>query len=165
LTPYRKLANDGVAPKGQTRARTGPQSRCRHFRQNWHPDTRLSCRVGSLGGAWHYRRGSDCACRRCRIELRTPLTKAIVAAAENRGLTRLAVTNFEALSGRGAKALVEGTSIEIGRSRLVTEARVTVPPEIEKTDNRMDVGWEGGSFCARSKPTTRSFRGGRRDSS
>ena len=61
-----------------------------------------------------------------------PLAKAIVAAAGRRSLTRLAVTNFEALPGRGAKALVEGTSIEIGGPRLVTEARVTVPPEVEK---------------------------------
>jgi len=61
-----------------------------------------------------------------------PLAKAIVATARRRGLTRLAATNFEALPGRGAKALVEGTSIEIGGPRLVTEARVTVPPEVEK---------------------------------
>jgi Cu2+-exporting ATPase len=61
-----------------------------------------------------------------------PLAKAIVAAAGRRNLTRLAVTNFEALPGRGAKALVEGMSVEIGGPRLVTEARVTVPPEVEK---------------------------------
>jgi cation transport ATPase len=35
-----------------------------------------------------------------------PFAKAIVAAAGHRNLTRLAVTNFEALAGRGAKALV-----------------------------------------------------------
>src|SRR5450631_2113342 len=61
-----------------------------------------------------------------------PLAKAIVAEAGRRSLTQLAVTNFEALPGRGAKALVEGTSIGIGGPRLVTEARVTVPPEVEK---------------------------------
>ncbi|HWW87379.1 MAG TPA: heavy metal translocating P-type ATPase [Vicinamibacterales bacterium] len=60
-----------------------------------------------------------------------PLAKAIVAAAGRRNLTRLAVTNFEALPGRGARALVEGTSVEVGGPRLVTEARVTVPSEVE----------------------------------
>jgi Cu2+-exporting ATPase len=60
-----------------------------------------------------------------------PLAKAIVAEAARRGLTRLAATNFEALPGRGAKALVEGASIEIGGPRLVTEAKVTLPPEVE----------------------------------
>ena len=61
-----------------------------------------------------------------------PLAKAIVAEAGRRSLTRLAATNFEALPGRGAKAVVEGTSVEIGGPRLVTEAKVTVPPEVEK---------------------------------
>jgi Cu2+-exporting ATPase len=61
-----------------------------------------------------------------------PLAKAIVAEAGRRSLARLAATNFEALPGRGAKALVEGTSVEIGGPRLVTEAKVTVPPEVEK---------------------------------
>jgi Cu2+-exporting ATPase len=60
-----------------------------------------------------------------------PLAKAIVAEGARRGLTRLAATNFEALPGRGAKALVESTSIEIGGPRLVTEAKVTLPPEVE----------------------------------
>src|SRR6202035_1313555 len=61
-----------------------------------------------------------------------PLATAIVAAAERRSLTRLAVTNFESLPGRGAKALVEGASVEIGGPRLVTEAKGTVPPEVER---------------------------------
>jgi len=61
-----------------------------------------------------------------------PLAKAIVAEAERRSLSRLSATNFEALPGRGAKALVEGTSVEIGGPRLVTEAKITVPPEVEK---------------------------------
>ena len=61
-----------------------------------------------------------------------PLAKAIVAEAGRRSLTRLAATDFEALPGRGAKALVVGTIVEIGGPRLVTEAKVTVPPEVEK---------------------------------
>src|SRR6266699_2318620 len=55
-----------------------------------------------------------------------PLAKAIVAAARHRNLTRLQVTNFEALPGRGAKALVEDMSIEIGGPLLVNEASVTL---------------------------------------
>jgi Cu2+-exporting ATPase len=61
-----------------------------------------------------------------------PLAKAVVAAAGRRNLTRLAVTNFEALAGRGAKALVQGTSVEIGGPRLLTEASITVPAEVEQ---------------------------------
>jgi Cu2+-exporting ATPase len=61
-----------------------------------------------------------------------PLAKAIVAEAKRRSVTQLSATNFEALAGRGAKALVEGQSVEIGGPRLLTEAKVTVPPEVEK---------------------------------
>src|ERR1700681_1701141 len=60
-----------------------------------------------------------------------PLAKAVVAAAGRRSLPRLAVMNFEALPGRGARALVEGTRVALRAPRLVTEARVPVPPEVE----------------------------------
>src|ERR1700731_5233701 len=60
-----------------------------------------------------------------------PLAKAIVAEAARRGVARLRATNFEEIPGRGTKATVESTRVEIGGPRLVTEAKVTVPPEIE----------------------------------
>ena len=61
-----------------------------------------------------------------------PLAKAIVAEAKRRNMTQLSATNFEALAGRGAKALVEGKIVEIGGPRLLSEAKVTAPPEVEK---------------------------------
>jgi Cu2+-exporting ATPase len=61
-----------------------------------------------------------------------PLAKAIVAEAKRRNLTPLSATNFEALPGRGAEALVEGQRAAIGGPRLLTEAKVTVPPVVEK---------------------------------
>ena len=61
-----------------------------------------------------------------------PLAKAIVAEAKRRGVAQLSATNFEALPGRGAAALVEGRSVVIGGSRVLTEAKVTAPPEVEK---------------------------------
>ena len=61
-----------------------------------------------------------------------PLAKAIVSEAKRRNLDRLSATNFEALPGRGAKAFVEGKSVEIGGPRLLSEAKVTAPPGIEK---------------------------------
>src|SRR3984893_14902875 len=42
-----------------------------------------------------------------------PLARAIVAEAQRRGLPQLSATNFEALPGRGAKALVEGARLEL----------------------------------------------------
>src|SRR5882672_7240277 len=61
-----------------------------------------------------------------------PLAKAIVAEAKRQNVTQLSATNFEALPGRGAEALVEGKSVVIGGPRLLTEAKVTAPPEVEK---------------------------------
>jgi Cu2+-exporting ATPase len=61
-----------------------------------------------------------------------PLAKAIVAEAKRRGVAPLSATKFEALPGRGAKAFVAGKSVEIGGPRLLTEAKVTVPPEVDK---------------------------------
>jgi Cu2+-exporting ATPase len=61
-----------------------------------------------------------------------PVAKAIVGEAKRRSVTRLSATNFEALPGRGAKALVAGKSVEIGGSRLLTEAKVAMPPDVDK---------------------------------
>src|SRR6266403_1086794 len=61
-----------------------------------------------------------------------PLAKAIVAEAKRRNVAQLSATNVEALLGRGTKATVDGQSVEIGGQRLLTEAKVPVPPEVEK---------------------------------
>jgi len=63
-----------------------------------------------------------------------PLAKAIVAEAKRRNLTTLQAANFEALPGRGARAQVNGQSVIIGGPRLLmTEGKLTVPPEVEKS--------------------------------
>jgi Cu2+-exporting ATPase len=61
-----------------------------------------------------------------------PLAKAILAEAARRNLTQLPAANFEALSGRGARALVQGKSIAVSGPRMLTEADVTVPTAVEK---------------------------------
>ncbi len=61
-----------------------------------------------------------------------PLAKAVVAEAKRRNLPMLKATNFGERPGRGAQALVNGESIAIGGPRLASEAKVTVPPEVEK---------------------------------
>jgi Cu2+-exporting ATPase len=61
-----------------------------------------------------------------------PLARAIVAEAKRRGVTQLSAANFEALPGRGAEGLVGGKIVVIGGPRLLTEAKVTVPPVVEK---------------------------------
>ncbi len=66
-----------------------------------------------------------------------PLANAIVAEAKRRKLPALQAADFEALPGRGAQARVNGTSVVIGGPRLLSEDKVTVPPEVEKLTS----GW------------------------
>ena len=50
-----------------------------------------------------------------------PLAKAIVAAAERRGVAPSAATDFEALAGRGARATIAGRRIAVGGPRLLED--------------------------------------------
>jgi Cu2+-exporting ATPase len=61
-----------------------------------------------------------------------PLAKAIVEEAKRRGVPQLQAENFEALAGRGAQAIVNGQIVMAGGPRMLTEAKLTVPPEVEK---------------------------------
>jgi len=61
-----------------------------------------------------------------------PLARAIVEEGKRRGIPQLQAGDFESLAGRGAQATVDGKSIVVGGPRLLTEAKATVPPEIEK---------------------------------
>jgi Cu2+-exporting ATPase len=61
-----------------------------------------------------------------------PLARAIVEEARRRGVRQMHAAGFEALAGRGARALVEGNSIAVGGPRLLAEVKATVPPEVEK---------------------------------
>jgi Cu2+-exporting ATPase len=61
-----------------------------------------------------------------------PLAKAIVAEAKRRNLPTLQAADFESLLDRGAQAQVNGKRVIIGGPRLVTEDRVTAPPEVAK---------------------------------
>jgi len=59
-----------------------------------------------------------------------PLAKVIVAETERRGLARLAATQFEALPGRGAQALVNGESVAVGGPRFLQERNLSMPAEL-----------------------------------
>src|SRR6202051_638824 len=61
-----------------------------------------------------------------------PLAKAIAAEAKRRGVTPPSATDFKALPGRGAEALVQGRRVVVGGPRLLSEANVLVPSEVEK---------------------------------
>ena len=77
---------------------------------------------------------SDLLAHAAAVEVNSehPLAKAIVAEANHRNLPALHAVDFEALPGRGAEARVGGKSIIIGGPRLLIEAKVVVPPEVQK---------------------------------
>jgi Cu2+-exporting ATPase len=60
-----------------------------------------------------------------------PIAKAIVAAGKKRGLKIESAVGFEALPGRGAKAVVNGKTMHVGGPRLLADLKAQVPPEIE----------------------------------
>lgn len=61
-----------------------------------------------------------------------PLARAIVEEATRHGVPQWHATHFEALAGRGARAIVDGARIAVGGPRLLADAKATVPPEIAK---------------------------------
>jgi Cu2+-exporting ATPase len=60
-----------------------------------------------------------------------PIAKAIVAAGKKRGLKIESAVGFEALPGRGAKAVVNGKTINVGGPRLLAGLKAQVSTEIE----------------------------------
>jgi Cu2+-exporting ATPase len=60
------------------------------------------------------------------------LAKAIATEAKRRRVTPSSATDFKALPGRGAEALVQDRRVAVGGPRLLSEANVLVPSEVEK---------------------------------
>jgi len=60
-----------------------------------------------------------------------PLARAIVAAAEERGAKVSAATAFEALAGRGARAMVDGRTVAVGGPRLLADLGLDPDPAAE----------------------------------
>lgn len=61
-----------------------------------------------------------------------PLAKVIVAEAKRRGLPPSPASQFEALPGRGAQALVGGESVAVGGPLLLGERNCSPSPELAK---------------------------------
>jgi Cu+-exporting ATPase len=56
-----------------------------------------------------------------------PLARAVLYAAEARGLTLLPIDGFQAQAGRGLEATVNGASVLAGNTRLLQENGITIP--------------------------------------
>jgi len=62
-----------------------------------------------------------------------PLAKVLVAEAKRRRLPLLPASQFQALPGRGAQALVNGEIIAVGGPRLLSDRNVGLPPQLAQT--------------------------------
>jgi Cu2+-exporting ATPase len=60
-----------------------------------------------------------------------PLARAIVAGARARGIEPSAATDFEALAGRGARAIVDGRVVAVGGPRLLSDMGLEPDPAAE----------------------------------
>ena len=67
-----------------------------------------------------------------------PLAKVIVAEAKRRGLSPLAASGFEALTGRGAQAVVRGITVAVGGPRLLRSRNTAPQPEVAKAASSWD---------------------------
>jgi P-type Cu2+ transporter len=62
-----------------------------------------------------------------------PVARAILRAADERGLRRPTASGFRALSGRGVQADVGGTKVSVGGPALLTELAVSLPDELARS--------------------------------
>ena len=60
-----------------------------------------------------------------------PIARAIVAGAGSFGGVSRPASHFEALHGRGARAVVNGKTIAVGGPRLLSDSKAGVPAEVE----------------------------------
>jgi Cu2+-exporting ATPase len=65
-----------------------------------------------------------------------PLARSIVAAARERGIDPPSAEGFEALAGRGARASVEGHTVQVGGPRLLADLGVSPPSELATETDR-----------------------------
>jgi copper-transporting P-type ATPase V len=81
-----------------------------------------------------------------------PIGQAIaVGARERLGAALPAVSGFEAVTGQGVRATVDGTAVTVGRRKLIAEAGLVVPEALEEAASQLEgkgrtavlAGWDG----------------------
>ncbi|WP_374374005.1 copper-translocating P-type ATPase [Tabrizicola sp.] len=69
-----------------------------------------------------------------------PLAEAIVRGAEERGVPMVQAEDFDAVTGKGVKGVVDGRPVALGNLRLVTELGLSGEGLVAKADARRDQG-------------------------
>ncbi|MEP6469187.1 MAG: heavy metal translocating P-type ATPase, partial [Chloroflexota bacterium] len=81
-----------------------------------------------------------------------PLARAIVRAASERGVAVRQASGFEALAGRGARATVDGSAVNVGGPRLLAELETELPSVLLAATD----GW-----ASQGRTVLYTIRGGR----
>ncbi|MBW8637821.1 cadmium-translocating P-type ATPase [Hoeflea sp. WL0058] len=69
-----------------------------------------------------------------------PLAEAIVAAAEERGLTLSTANNFESVTGKGVRASIEGKKVALGNAAMMEAEAISVADADEEADAQRSGG-------------------------
>ncbi|MFT5743022.1 MAG: Cu+-exporting ATPase [Paracoccaceae bacterium] len=69
-----------------------------------------------------------------------PLAEAIVRGAEERGVEMVKAEDFEAVTGKGVKGVVDGKAVALGNLALITDMGLKADALIEKANARRDEG-------------------------
>ena len=69
-----------------------------------------------------------------------PLAEAIVRGAEERGVEMISARDFEAITGKGVKGVVDGKTVVLGNLRLITDMGLKADTLIGKANARRDEG-------------------------
>jgi cation-transporting ATPase V len=80
-----------------------------------------------------------------------PIGRAIATATRERTGTLRQVAGFQALAGRGARADIDGTTVWVGRRKLMADAGLLLPAALEDAAERLEedgktavfAGWDG----------------------
>ncbi len=79
-----------------------------------------------------------------------PIARAIVASAAERGQAVPRATGFEALTGRGVRATVEGRTLEVGGPNLLRARSIEAPPEITQAAGRFTARGQSAIYLLES---------------
>ncbi|OHC56244.1 MAG: copper-translocating P-type ATPase [Rhodobacterales bacterium RIFCSPHIGHO2_02_FULL_62_130] len=69
-----------------------------------------------------------------------PLAEAIVRGAEDKGVDLAATTDFEAITGKGVRGIVDGHAVALGNLRLVEDMGLNATDLVARADQRRDQG-------------------------
>ncbi|KAF0171212.1 MAG: Cu2+-exporting ATPase [Rhodobacteraceae bacterium] len=69
-----------------------------------------------------------------------PLAEAIVRGAEDKGVDLAATTDFEAITGKGVRGIVDGHAVALGNLRLVEDMGLNAADLVARADQRRDQG-------------------------